>query len=133
MRIFKETQTAKLPKHWCERFFVQSWHSMVHHRSLDSHRVQCMYSLNILRELDNLLSKDLPGIEEDIHRCAEEALLILSDDKIVQQHIRTDFETITTLLNQIKADSKGKQNETRRARSLFSYYLKDFLEKAFDY
>ncbi len=123
MRIIRESKRVVLPKDSAHRFFIQAWYSLVHRNSLDSHRVRCMNSLNILRELDELIIKThLPGIFNDIKKAAEEALEILKGDQIIQMHYQRSSSIIEELLLKIiKADKRGPET------TLASYYIKDLL------
>ncbi len=126
MRIIRETKTAHLPEDNACRFFVQIWYSMVHRNSLDSHRVRCMNSLNILNELSTLISrKEFPGIDNDIGIVASEAKSILEKDRIVSGCFPKYFQLVEPLLGNIETTSdKKKKNQSTM---LLSYYLKDFL------
>ena len=128
MRIFKETKSIQLPEDITHRFFIQIWYSLVHRNSLDSHRVRCMNSLNILRENQDLILKEnLGDIYEDIRRGAEESLVILSRDKIVSKYFSEHFNRIKPLLEDI---AKGtKKEESRPSVKMLSYYLKDILSE----
>lgn len=126
MRIIKETKAIQLPEDSIHRFFMQIWYSLVHRNSLDSHRVRYMNSLNILRELHGLILKEnLGDIYEDIRRGAEEALAILSRDKIISKYFIEHFNRIKPLLEDITKITK--KEESLQSVKMLSYYLKDTL------
>jgi hypothetical protein len=62
-----------------QKFFVLSWHNLVHAYSLDSHRVRAMNSANILRELVKL-QKSKIAQEDDYNLVAAEAFEIINND-----------------------------------------------------
>ena len=124
MKIDKAS--GQLPVSQTQRFFLQSWHSMVHEGSLDSHRVRCMNSRTVLRELIQLFPKKLSKIDEDIRRVLDETHEIMSADYALRGPLLiagTDFETTLLALRQAKL---GDVKETDR--SLFSYYARDLLD-----
>ncbi|VEN75477.1 hypothetical protein EPICR_90075 [Candidatus Desulfarcum epimagneticum] len=127
MRILKDAGNIKLPKDDVNKFFVQAWHSLIHHKSLDSHRARCMNSLNIIRELQELISRRdrLKTAEKDIALVAEEALDILKSDMVIKRSFQDHINRLTELLeNEIK--KKGKQGKEKTTESrLLTYYLKD--------
>jgi hypothetical protein len=126
MRILKRTQNLKLPEKDVNKFFVQAWYSLVHHNSLDSHRVRCMNSLNIIRELQGLISRRgaLKGIEKDIDLVSQEALDIIKSDLVMTQFFQEHVQRVVPLLRK-----KDKQKKNQKADSpLLMYYLKDFRE-----
>lgn len=127
MRIINDTNLIKLPDDSTCRFFVQIWYSMVHRNSLDSHRVRSMNSLNILRELGDLISKeDLPNILDDIKRAAEEALDIMQKDKIISLHFKGLLERIKPLLEEIIKASKSKGIKDSPSFFMLRYLTRDF-------
>ncbi len=128
MRVIKETRTIKLPDDSTYRFFIQIWYSMVHRNSLDSHRIRCMNSFNILRELNDLIAKqNLLNIKDDIKRVSEETINILERDKIIHRYFSHNFQRVKPLLQDVikKEISKGMKKE--RSSTLLAYYLKDFI------
>jgi hypothetical protein len=76
-----------------------------------------MNSQNILRELYGLIQKNLPKIDEDIKKVAEEFLQIIGKDNIIQNHFNQHIERINPLLKDYNAKHK----------SIISFYLKDFI------
>jgi hypothetical protein len=79
-----------------------------------------MNSHNILVELQNLLNKDLPNIRDDIQKSAEEALEILTKDKIITTYFNDHLHSLKPLLEKIKEDKKNAPLK------ITSYYIKDF-------
>jgi hypothetical protein len=130
MRILKRTQNLKLPEKDVNKFFVQAWYSLVHQKSLDSHRVRCMNSLNIVRELQGLISRRgaLKGIEKDIDLVSQEALDIIKSDLVMNQFFQEHVQRVIPLLRK-KQEKKDKQKKNQKTDSpLLVYYLKDLRE-----
>lgn len=128
MWIIKETKTIKLPEDSCQRFFIQTWYSLIHRNSLDSHRVRCMNALNILREIFDLFQKPkLPGVFKDIRKTAEEALAVLERDRVIARHFYDRFQNLKPLLVEIAKDDKSKSIDNNQNIKLASYYIRDFL------
>lgn len=123
MRIIKESDAVKLPVERSQRIFIELWYGMVHRNSLDSHRVRCMNSMNILRELFDLLSKTLPKIEEDVKRVAQEALKIIGDDKVINDHFTKTWMRLKPLIEALNGKDGSKNN------ALIRYFLRDFLKE----
>lgn len=121
MRIIKDSKAIKLPGDSTQRFFIQSWFSMAHKDSLDSHRVRCMNSVNIVDELIEFLSETkskLPRIKDDISRTAAEAFEILAKDPIVQQRFSYHWQKLSPLWEDITPQ--------KLPPAVVSYYLRDF-------
>ena len=140
MRIFKETKTIKLPTEKQHLLFIQFCYGMVHKNALDSHRLRSMFSLNILEEINMLLSrKDRLPVDKSIMYCSEEALSILEKDEIINQYFqRILFQLIPYLEDVIKLTKKieaeknkaNKKEDEKKLHETYlnvSYYLKDFL------
>ena len=121
MRIIKDSKTITLPANSIQKFFIQSWFSMAHRGSLDSHRVRCMNSVNIIDELIEFLlppKSKLPGIKDDISRTVTELLEILANDPIIQQHFGNHWQKLHPLLEAI--------TPKKPPPAIVSYYLRDF-------
>jgi len=124
MWIIKDSNRIKLPTDSIQRFFIQSWFSLVHMNSLDSHRVRCMNALNIIDELVDLCSSEksgFPKIKDEITRVALEVADIIKDDLIVQDHFSLHWKKIEPLLRDITTKKPPPP--------VFSYYLKDLQSK----
>jgi hypothetical protein len=121
MRIIKDSKSVTLPEDTTQRFFIQSWFSMAHKDALDSHRIRCMNSVNIIDELMEFLlapKSNLSGIKEDIARTAAEALEILAKDPIVRRHFDNHWQKIYPLLGNIPPK--------KPLPDVLAYYLRDF-------
>ena len=121
MRIIRDSKKIKLPKDDIKKFFIQSWFSLVHMNSLDSHRVRCMNSVNIINELVEFISTEkskLPGIQDDILLTTSESLEILSKDLIVQKHFKNHFNRIEPILNELQPK--------KPIPNVAAFYLQDF-------
>lgn len=137
MRILKDKIGHRhQPEDTAQRLFVQAWHSFMHIKSLDSHRVRCMNPLNITRELLSLIARQgkLPGVEKDIAVVSKESLDILKSDLVIERYFQWHMERLEPFLKEL-ANGKNKQKEKKKfENSLPAYYLKDFgndLEKNF--
>jgi len=119
MQVIRPSGDVSFPDNPGQRLFVQLWYSMVHRGSLDSHRVRCMDSLNITRELQTLFSKPPQKVETDIQRVAGEALQILSADRSLKKHFHSHFARIQPLLEHLAVKA------TRP--NLIDYYLRDLV------
>ena len=131
MRI--DDKGKELPLTADQRFFVSCWFNMVHQHSLDSHRVRTMNPRNILRELLRLY--DLAHAnEEDRAMVCEETHLVLSADPVLKQP--PTAKVVTTLLELLKTDSKGKRqnDELARhvARELLQLVESSYLDKSLE-
>ena len=121
MRIIKDSKTITLPDNNIQKFFIQSWFSMAHRGSLDSHRVRCMNSVNIIDELIEFLlppKSKLPGIKDEISRTVAESLGILDNDPIIQQYFTGYWQKLRPLLEAI--------TPKKPPAVIVSYYLSDF-------
>ena len=128
MRILKANTKIKLPDDDVKRFFVQTWYSLMHIKSLDSHRVRCMNALNIIRELRSLIARQgkLPGIEKDIAMVSRESLDILKSDLVIEQHFQWHMEQLEPFLKQL-INEKNKHNKKKKSEyPLLACYLKVF-------
>lgn len=115
MRIIKDHKKTRLPKDQTQRFFIQSWYSLIHKHSSDSHRVRCMNSLNIIEELQSFLSGPkslLPKIKADIKRTVNEAIEILDNDTVISKYFHPQYSDIKDLLSRriINEDSENKKD-----------------------
>jgi hypothetical protein len=120
MRIIKDSKTIKLPADSTQRFFIQSWFSLVHMNSLDSHRVRCMNTINIIDELMDLISpskRGLSKIKNEISRVASEAIEIIDNDMIIQEHFGPSWNKVKPLLRNITPKQLPPE--------VFTYFLKD--------
>lgn len=109
-------------------FFIQAWHSLMHRNTLDSHRVRCMNSVNIIQELQRLicLREKNMKVDRDIQMVASEALEILKSDKIIE-HFVIHTDRIYPLLDKFATKLKKKSKEVdQKDFQLASYYFKDF-------
>ena len=121
MRIIKDFKRTRLPSDSAKRFFIQSWFSLIHMNSLDSHRVRCMNTINIIDELADLISlskSNLPNIKDEIVRVANEACEIINNDQIVQEYFGHLWQNLEPLLNDI--------NQKKSPSKVLSYFLNDF-------
>ena len=127
MRTIKNLSSIAAVSSQSSLFFIEAWYSLIHHQSLDSHRVRCMNSVNILRELEDLLVKyQLPGFEavkKDISKVADESLAILNGDPILVKHFQFELENLLPLIETFREEKKVNQSNV----TLLSYYLKDFI------
>jgi hypothetical protein len=109
-----------------ELFFIQLWYGMVHHNSLDSHRVRSMDSLSILHELQDLIQKKSQGfahIDTDIAHSANEASLMLKKDSVLAAHFLATKQPVESLLPDIIKTTSQKQGIS----PIFTYLLKDLV------
>jgi len=121
MRIIKDSKKVDLPNDSTKRFFIQSWFSLAHKDSLDSHRVRCMNSVNIIDELMEFLSTPkakFPGIKDEIARTSAEALKILARDPVIQEQFSHRWQKLNPLLKDI--------TPKKPPPPVVSYYLRDF-------
>ena len=105
-------------------FFIQAWFSLIHRNTLDSHRVRCMNSINIIQELQRLVRQREEGlnVEDDLSMVVEEALEILKSDQIIKK-FSYHTERLYPLLK--KLTKKGNEKDQKN-QQLAIYYLKDF-------
>lgn len=122
MRIIRENEITKLTLERSERVFIELWYGMVHRNSLDSHRVRCMNSQNILRELSDLLSKTLPNIGDEVKRVAQEALKIVGEDRVVNEHFSKNWMRLKPLIETLMGKDVSKN-------ALIRYFVRDFLQE----
>lgn len=128
MRIIDErNKQICLPSEEDYRFFAQIWFSMVHRNSLDSHRVRCMNSFNILRELSELLIKpERQGIYDDIKSVAKEALQIIERENSFLHDYSKHLKRLKPLIEQTAGIDPKKDIDKKE---LVTYYLKDMLSE----
>lgn len=127
MRILKPKKTIKLPDESVKRFFAQAWYSLIHDKSLDSHRVRCMNPLNIARELQGLIAKQgrLQKIEKDIALVYNEMFNIIMCDYVINRHFQNHQERLKSCIeNQEIRNPKNKNIKN----NIFNYFLKDFID-----
>ncbi len=111
-------------------FLAQSWFSLVHSSSLDSHRVRCMNPVNIVRELIDLIDKhSKPNLgkktDKDIKFVCLEAREILSDDFIVQTSFKKLSDEIIPYLTEVGESAKLSTDKFKH----LSFLLKDFFNE----
>jgi len=133
MRILsaKILDSAGLEAH--ERLFVEFWYSMTHMRSLDSHRVRCLNSRTVVRELADEFRNPLLKPPELEALCAE-AAAILRDDPIVARRFAIGYAVVGPMLQKPpsiqphKNDEKKKEKETekqKQERERFGFAIDD--------
>lgn len=130
MRILKRKYNLNLPDDDVQKFFIETWYSLIHQKSLDSHRIRCMNSLNIGRELQGLISRlgELRGVEKDIAMVSEETLDILKSDFVIKRCFQDHLDRLNPLLKK-QFKRKGKQEKKKSPEDyLLTYYLKDIRE-----
>ncbi|MBW2252394.1 MAG: hypothetical protein JRF60_17680 [Deltaproteobacteria bacterium] len=137
MKIYWENKQKKEKWNKQQRLFLQFWYSMVHRRTLDSHRPKCMFSINILEELQNLISKVgfLP-VDIPIKFCAEETIQLLDNDIIINKEFSHNWKNLKPFLEGIITETEKKSKKEKILHSHYknaSYYLKDFLVRKNDY
>lgn len=130
MRIFKINSEQKKLFTEAQIFFIQAWYSLMHRNTLDSHRVRCMNSINIIQELQKLIRLRGEGrkVEDDISMVAKEALEILELDQIIK-NFSYHTKRLNPLLHELAAKDKGKDKGKGKDKNqnLATYYLKDFI------
>ena len=132
MRIFKIKSEQKKLFTEAQIFFIQAWYSLMHRNTLDSHRVRCMNSINIIQELQKLIRLRGEGrkVKDDISMVAKEALEILEIDQIIN-NFSYHTKRLNPLLYELSANDKGKDKEKGKGKdknqNLATYYLKDFI------
>jgi hypothetical protein len=118
MRVLnlRESET-KIQPH--ERFFVELWYGMTHKETLDSHRVRCLNSRTILRELNEELAilqyRSDHGLTADaLKGLCSEALELLQQDPVIRKHFAKHFRILEPLLKthpSFEEKGKGKKEE----------------------
>ena len=127
MKIIKDSRFVKLPSETPKRFFIQAWYSLIHQSSLDSHRIRCMNSSNILRELQDLIGKrDFPNIDKDVKAVCAEVITTISKDDFIKKFYIKNIEKIDPLLHAIL---KSGVKTARETLDITSYFLRDFLDE----
>jgi len=122
MRVVPLRLRSNLPTDPIQRLFVECWYSLVEKESLDSYRVKCMYSLNIIKELRILIEdENLSRNREYIKKCAKETIQILSNDMVVGEHFSDHRRRLKPLLGQLIEIGPKNQDV-----DLPAYYLKAF-------
>lgn len=128
-----------------QTFFVTCWFNMVHQASLDSYRVRVMNPENVLREYLKMLAP--PANDADRKRVAEEALEILTNEKILKNGDFPGIDETIDLLQQlhIKKSRSEKDSESENPaqgnKSLIVSYAnqvlvslnRHFLSRCFDW
>lgn len=131
MQVLKTRSSApKLEAH--ELFFVELWYGMTHDGAMDSHRVRCMNSRTIVRELNEELEIGLLAQDELKGLCAE-TLELLERDGVIQRHFAKHLKILAPLLkdppamdDKSRADEKKKPDATADAkRKTFRFAVAD--------
>src|SRR5438128_10826405 len=106
---------ASAPDHEAhERFFVELWYGMTHDGSMDSHRVRCMNSRAIMRELNEELGIGLLAPEELKGLCAE-ALELLERDVVIHKYFAKHLKVLAPLLKDPpSSEDKSKGEDKKR-------------------
>jgi len=106
-----------------QMLFLDCWHGLTHHYSLDSFRVKCLNSRTIVKELSDEL--EIGRIEkEELEGLCRETLTVLQNDHVVSSFFGKGFALLKPLLERpplLKdaSDSgkdKEKEKEENRAR-----------------
>jgi hypothetical protein len=120
----RQHPTATLAAH--ERFFLELWYGMTHEASLDSHRVRCLNSRTIIRELDQELQIGRARPEEFEDLCAE-ADEILGRDPLVAGAFGRHFGLLQPLLKKPPLlDEKKKDAAAEQKHREFRFIAADF-------
>lgn len=130
MRIIEAKKLEKAGLAPRERCFLELWYSMTHSRSLDSHRVRCMNSRTIARELSDELRIGCVDDAELGGLCAE-ASAILAKDSVIASHYAFNLKVIQPFLAQppqMKDPPEKKKEEAaenRKRRREFRFAAED--------
>ena len=96
-----------------EKFFLELWHSMTHERSLDSHRVRCLNTRIVLRELDSEIRNGRLSNEEFGELC-QEALEILCNDPVMAQSFTQHWKRLEPDLRKPPQIPDEKKKEAKK-------------------
>ena len=106
-----------------QMLFLDCWHGLTHHHSLDSFRVKCLNSRTIVKELSDEL--EIGRIEkEELEGLCRETLTVLENDDVVKSNFGKGFALLKPLLDRppmLKETADGgkdkeKEKEENRAR-----------------
>ncbi len=113
MQVLKTRSSApKFEPH--ELFFVELWYGMAHDGAMDSHRVRCMNSRTIVRELNEELGIGLLAPDELKGLCAE-TLELLERDVVIQKHFGKHLKVLGPLLKDPPAiDERSKGDDKKK-------------------
>lgn len=124
MRSDEHLKFLTLERH--QKFFLEAWYNMTLETSLDSHRVKCMNSSNIVRELLTVMNKTHGKMEDDIGRIRKETISILSEDPLLKTS--NWIKDTKTLLDLLGESENNKNNSTS---NLVEYYGRDFKNRLY--
>ena len=107
MRSDDNLKNLTLDKH--QKFFLEVWYNMTLDTSLDSHRVKCMNSSNIVKELLTVIGKTHGKMEDEISRIRKEVISILSNDPLLKtSNWEKETKTFLDLLKDCDTNKNAK-------------------------
>jgi hypothetical protein len=127
MNLINDDNSSFLALAAHEKFFVESWHGMTHELSLDSHRVRCLNTRAILRELNLELRSGRLAVEDLTDLC-EEASEIISLDPLAAAAYPRHHRLLLPFLQKPPQipDEKKKEAEVDRVFREFKFTVADF-------